>query len=116
MSITINNTDLLDQNGLEAIVNENGEVTIKKKEEVLENNGGWKPRVGKQYYTVMQDGVNTEVCKFTSFDPFNDFERRHLRAGLVFPTQDMAEKVRRQLVEVIENAWKEYEQLKTQHP
>lgn len=107
--VTINNTELLDKAGLAAIIDEEGNVTIQKKEEVLENGGKWMPKEGSEYFVVYEAGIFSKAHDFCIFDPRDTFEKRNLRNGVVFPTEEMAERVATKYVNAIKEEWAEYE-------
>lgn len=107
--VTIKNTELLDEKGLEAIIDEEGNVTIQKKEEVLENGGKWLPKEDGNYFVVFEDGIYTSGESFLHFKSRDEFEKRHLRNGVVFPTKEMAERVANKYVNAIKEEWEEYE-------
>lgn len=107
--VTINNKELLDKAGLEAITDEEGNVTIQKKEEVLENGGKWMPKEDGNYFVVFEDGIYTSGESFLHFKSRDEFEKRHLRNGIVFPTKEMAERVAKKYVIAIKEEWSEYE-------
>lgn len=107
--VTINNKELLDKAGLEAITDEEGNVTIQKKEVVLENGGKWLPKEDGNYFVVFEDGIYTSGESFLHFKSSDEFEKRHLRNGVVFPTKEMAERVAKKYVIAIKEEWAEYE-------
>jgi hypothetical protein len=107
--VTINNKKLLDKAGLEAITDEEGNVTIQKKEEVLENGGKWMPKEGSRYFVMYEDGILSKAYDFFNFEPRGAFEKRNLRNGVVFPTKEMAERVVTKYVNAIKEEWDEYE-------
>lgn len=107
--VTINNKELLDKAGLEAIIDEEGNVTIQKKEEVLENGGKWLPEENSPYYMVFEGGINSRAEDFFHFHRKGEFEKRHLKNGNIFPTKEMAERVVEKYVNAIKEEWEEYE-------
>lgn len=107
--VTINNKELLDKAGLEAITDEEGNVTIQKKEVVLENGGKWMPKEDDEYYSILGSGIETQVNHFIRFNPQDEFEQRHLKEGTIFPTKEMAEIAARKYVNAIKEVWAEYE-------
>lgn len=107
--VTINNKELLDKAGLALTIDEEGNVTIQKKEVVLENGGKWMPKENGNYSVVFEDGIYTSGESFMSFNSSNEFEKRHLLNGIVFPTKEMAKRVAKKYVNAIKEEWEEYE-------
>ena len=107
--VTINNKELLDKAGLEAITDEEGNVTIQKKEEVLENGGKWMPEENSPYYMVFEGGINSRAEDFFHFHRHREFEKRLLKNGNIFPTMEMALRVANKYINVIKEEWEEYE-------
>jgi hypothetical protein len=107
--VTINNKELLDKAGLEAITDEEGNVTIQKKEEELVNGGKWLPKENSRYFVLFENGINSRAEDFLHFDPKCEFEKRHLANGVVFPSMKMAERVLQKYIRAINEEWEEYE-------
>lgn len=105
----IRNLELLAKAGLEAVTDNEGNVTIQEKEEVLENGGKWLPNKGETYFAVLELGIESEPYEFSSFRPDNEFEKRHLKCGTVFPTMEMAKRVTEKYIAAINDEWEEYE-------
>ena len=109
--VTITNKELLEANGLEAIIKEDGEVVIQPIEVKMVNNGKWEPVPDKPFSTISEYGLDTEAKEFSRFDTNGDYEARRLHAGVVFPNKVMAERVALQIRQVIIDAWEEYEKV-----
>jgi hypothetical protein len=105
----IKNLELLAKAGLEAVTDNEGNVTIQEKEEVLENGGKWLPNKGETYFAVLELGIESEPYEFSSFRPDNEFEKRHLKCGTVFQTMEMAKRVTEKYIAAINDEWEEYE-------
>jgi hypothetical protein len=105
----IKNLELLAKAGLEAVTDTEGNVTIQKKEEVLENGGKWLPEENDKYFVIYEDGILSKAHGSFHFEPRGTFEKRNLRNGVVFPTKEMAERVATKYVNAIKDEWEEYE-------
>lgn len=105
----IKNLELLAKAGLEAVTDEEGNVTIQKKEEELVNGGKWLPKEGCKYFVVFENGINSRAEDFLHFDPKCEFEKRHLANGVVFPSMKMAKRVLQKYIRAINEEWDEYE-------
>lgn len=108
----IKNLELLAKAGLEAVTDEQGNVTIQKKEEELVNGGKWLPQENSRYFVIFENGINSRAEDFLHFVPKCEFEKRHLANGVVFPSMKMAERVLQKYIRAINEEWEEYEKRK----
>ena len=105
----IKNLELLAKAGLEAVTDNEGNITIQKKEEELVNGGKWLPKENCRYFVIFENGINSRAEDFLHFDPKCEFEKRHLANGVVFPSMKMAERVLQKYIRAINEEWEEYE-------